>query len=105
MFPFAIEAGVDAREFYEYTIIEINLTIDGYRKKLATKAAMDYKLADLIGASVNRLLSKNAKMPTLHEAYPGLIAPERPAQQDWRVAKQRLLQYAEANNAKRRGVK
>lgn len=105
MFPFAVEAGIDAREFWYYTIAEINMTIEGYKKRLATQAAMDYKLADLVGASVNRLLSKGAKMPSLEEAYPGLIAPGRPIQQNWQTAKQRLLLYAEAHNAKRRGEK
>ena len=107
MFPFAVEAGIDAREYYFYTITEINITIKAYKQRLATKATMDYKLADIIGASVNRLLSKNAKMPTLQETYPGLIVPESPSrkQQDWQIAKERLLRYADAHNAKRRGVK
>lgn len=103
MFPFAVEAGVDAREFWLYTLPELNATIAGYRKRLATKAALDYKLADLIGASVSRLLDKNGKMPLASEAYPGLIEPERPKQQDWQAVKARLLQYAAAHNAKQRG--
>lgn len=105
MFPFAIEAGIDAKEFWYYTIPEINGTIEGYKKRLATKAAMDYKLADLIGSSVARLMSKTAKFPKLAEAYPGLIAPEVPQTQNWQVAKERLLRYADAHNAKRRGNK
>lgn len=105
MFPFAIEAGIDAKEIWYYTIPEINAAIVGYKKRLATKAAMDYKLADLIGSSVARLMSQNAKFPKLAEAYPGLIEPERPAQQNWQVAKERLLRYADSHNAKRRGEK
>ena len=107
MFPFAVEAGIDASQYWYYTIPELNATVEGYRKRLATQAAMDYKLADLIGSSVSRLMSKNGKFPTLEEAYPGLIEPRRPTQQqqNWRVAKERLLQYANAHNAKRRGDK
>lgn len=105
MFPFAIEAGIDAREFWYYTIPEINAAIKGYQKRLATQAAMDHKLADLIGSSVSRLMSKGAKFPSLADAYPGLIEPERPKTQNWQVAKERLLRYADAHNAKRRGNK
>lgn len=105
LFPFAIEAGIDAREYWYYSIPEINATIAANRKKLEIKARMDHKLADLIGASVGRLLSNNAKFPSPAEAYPGLIVPERTVQQDWRLAKERLLRYADAHNAKRRGEK
>lgn len=79
------------------------MSIEGYKKRLATRAALDYRMVDLIAPSVNRVLSKNAKFPSAAEAYPGLIELERPAQQDWRIAKERLLRYAEAHNAKRRG--
>jgi len=63
---------------------------------------MDHRLADLIGLSVNRLINKNATFPSLSEAYPHLLEEGRSEKKDWRVVKQRLLQYAEANNSKRR---
>lgn len=105
LFPFAVEAGIEVDKYWHLTIVEINVAVAAYKKRLATKAAMDYKLADLIGSSVSRLLNKGAKFPTIYEAYPGLIEPERPKEQDWQIAKERLLRYAEAHNAKRRGVK
>lgn len=104
MFPFAVEAGIDAREYWEYTLLELNVTVAAHRKRLETKAMMDYKLADLIGASVSRLLDKNAKFPTPAEAYPGLIAAGRSQEEiQAEKTKQWLLKYANAHNAKRRG--
>lgn len=84
------------------------MTIKGYHKRLATRAAMDYRMVDLIGSSVARLMSKDAKFPTLEQAYPNLLSSGRPAEQtdeDIKTAriKNWLLTYAEANNAKRRG--
>lgn len=107
LFPFAVEAGIDAREYWFYTITEINTTIIGYRKRLATKAAMDYRMVDLVGASVGRLIDKSIKFPTFNEAYPAFqsdLKPGRSEPQDkYLIIKDRLLRYAEANNAKRRG--
>lgn len=108
MFPFACEAGIDAREFWLYTVEEINMTIEGYKKRVATRAALDYRQADIMAMSINRIIAKDARFPTFNEAYPGFALEEqedtgRPKQQDWRIAKARLLQYAEAHNAKRRG--
>ena len=49
-----------------------------------------------------RLINDEAEYPSLKEAYPGIFSDivEEPVQQDWRLAKARLLQYAEANNKK-----
>ena len=67
---------------------------------------LQYKLADLIGASVARVISNKAKFPSLYEAYPGAFDEEREAeskrQQDWRITKERLLQYTAAHNIKQK---
>ena len=107
LFPFACEAGINAREYWLYTIEEINMTIMGYRKRLATQATLDYKQADLMASSLSRLMDKNAKFPSISQAYPGLIEPERPQEEDKekQLAKTKawLVQYAMANNARRTG--
>jgi hypothetical protein len=103
LFPFAVEAGIDAREYWLYTIKEINITLEGYKKRLATRAAMDYKMVDLIGSSVGRLLSKDAKFPSMAEAYPGLIDAGRSKEleEEAKLAKTTawLYQFAERRNA------
>lgn len=107
LFPFAVEAGIDARDYWFYTITEINTTVIGYRKRLATKAAMDYRMVDLMGASVGRLIDKGVKFPSFKEAYPAfqeeMNSGRSEPQEDYRIIKDRLLRYAAANNAKRRG--
>jgi hypothetical protein len=82
LLPFAIEAGIDAREYWLYSIAEINATIAAYKQRLKTKASLDYTLANLIAANVAASFSKNGKVPSIYEAYPNLIEFERPKQQD-----------------------
>lgn len=72
------------------------------REQLRTKerAAFDYRLAELIGASVSRLFK--GKYPEIYDAYPGIFEREPLRQQDWRIAKERLLQYTQQHNRKRK---
>ena len=57
---------------------------------------MDYRLANLIGSAFC------GKFPAIHEAYPGLF--EEPDKvQDWRIAKERLMRYAEGPRIFRQG--
>ncbi len=63
------------------------------------RAAWDYRLAELIGASVSRLFG--GKYPPIQDAYPGMFeAVER--RQDWRIAKERLMDYAARHNQRRK---
>jgi len=118
----ALECGVNVFTFWNMTYGEIVDVIKTSNKmklaKLKEKANLDHALAELIGLSVSRLLDKNAKYPTLFEAYPELFKEEsekkkleEPIQQDWEIAKARLMAYATNHNKKRgeedkrRGVK
>lgn len=69
--------------------------------KMKENALNTYVLADLIGASVARLMDKNAKYPTIDKVFPSLFEPQEPKQQDWRNAKDWLMKYADAHNKKR----
>ena len=110
MLPFALQVGIDVREYWSMTYGEIADTISAYKdnEKLRIRevASFQYSLANLIGLSVARLMNSDAEYPSLKEAYPTIFADMEdavPVQQDWQVAKARLLQYAEANNKKERG--
>ena len=85
------------------TLGEITGAIESHARRqeraLQERAAMDYRLAELIGRSVSRLYG--GKYPDASEAYPGILEPAEPQVQDWRIAKERLLQYSEAHNRKR----
>lgn len=70
------------------------------------KAIMDYKLAGLIASNVSTLLSKDAYIPSLVEAYEFLFQVEKKiqdeikAEREMKIWKQRMLDYAETHNRK-----
>lgn len=107
MLPIALQCGIGAREYWELTYGEIVDTIEAYnaieKRRTQESAALVHQLANLVGISVSRLVDKDAKYPELHEAYPTLFEvpePQKPVQQDWRIAKERLMRYAQAHNKK-----
>lgn len=85
-------------EFWESTIAEIRDRMESHKRceiaKVKQQAAMHYRLAALVSSAIA------GKLPPIHEAYPGIYDPPE-AKQDWRVAKVRLLKYADAHNRKR----
>lgn len=68
------------------------------------KAAFDYILADLIGRSVARLYSSNAKLPEITEVYSGLFDTqelrEKRQKQVEELSALRFKQFAQAYNKK-----
>lgn len=103
MLPFAIEAGVPVREYWLLTLYEINASIKGYQQRLQTQATLDYIQADLIAASVGRLLDKKIKYPPKEKAYPALFKEDSRSQKiTTEVAKQRLMMFAAHHNEKMR---
>lgn len=104
--------GISHFDFWELTYGEIVELLQANNKKekkrLQEKAVFDYNLSQLIGQNVQAMLSKDAKLPKLHEIYPSLFdEPEEKEnpQPDWQQAKQWLLKYSKAHNQKRKGVK
>ena len=86
------------------TLDEITDAIESYTRRkereLQERAAMDYRLAALVGRAVSCAMV-GGKFPEPAEVYPGILEPAKPQAQDWRVAKERLLQYSAAHNRKR----
>ena len=67
------------------------------------KAQYDYQLADLIGISVSRLISSNAKYPDIADVYPTLFEKEEePVVKDdtMTISQNRFLAFAQAHNAR-----
>ena len=62
------------------TFGEVARKVESYNKmhkiQAQEQAIRDYKLADLIGHSMARLHSSNAKMPTIDKVYPELFSSE-----------------------------
>lgn len=86
------------------TIGEVTRELESFNRReqmrIKERAAFDYKLAELIGASVSRLFK--GKYPEVYDAYPGIFERQPVRQQDWRIAKERLLQYSQQHNRKRK---
>lgn len=96
------------------TYLEITTAIKAYNNKqkyeMQKKASMDYVLADLIGSSLSRLFSKDAKYPQIHDVYPHLFKEEKQKQekqpqqqQHWQIMKERINAYA--SQKRKRGEK
>lgn len=69
----AIKIGIKEKEFWEMTIAEVKREIEGYNYRQQVKASYDYQLANLIGISVGRCLSKSVKFPEIEDCYPSLF--------------------------------
>jgi hypothetical protein len=111
LLPTALRCGITVLEFWEYTIGELILIIGQFgireKERLQERAGFNYSLANLIGLSVARLMDKEAKYPPIHEVYPTLfdgVIQVAPAEEDWRIAKDRLMRYANAHNKKQEVV-
>lgn len=80
---------------------------------MKSKAQFDYTLADLIGISVARTVSKEAQFPSIEKVYPNLFEEEmaeiRKQQAEEEAAitnsKNRFLEFALKHNAKMKAQK
>ena len=68
------------QEFFQSTLKEVIQCVEAYKtqqqNKLEEQAFFSWQTANLIGISVARLLSKDAKYPKLEEAYPFINGTE-----------------------------
>lgn len=104
----ALYCGISINDFWDLTIAEIKLIVKVENQKTENRTKEEarkiYSLASLIGvafASNNPLCNGKVKYPKIYEVFPSLFEAEKPQQQDWRIAKERLLNFANAHNAKR----
>lgn len=105
-----MERGIEEELFWSSTYGEINRKIKSIQamelNRSRERAAFDHKLADLIGISVARLLSKEAEYPSVEEVYPSLFEmdeeekAQREADRQAAIIKARLMEYASWHNNK-----
>ena len=102
--------GLSRQEFYNSTLKEIMQCVDAYKQqqqnKLEEQAFFSWQTANLIGSSVARLLSKDAKYPKLEEAYP-FVKDSKPQEEEnseltaeERKFSAQMLEWAMAMNRK-----
>lgn len=69
--------GLTEFQFWDMTVAELNRYADSYqrvqKKKAQERAFADYRLADLIGYSMARLYSNEAKYPEIYDVYPAIF--------------------------------
>lgn len=59
------------------TLAEIERWQEGAIFRLKSKAQLDYTLANLIGVSVGRMMSKDVQYPNIEDVYPNLFEKEK----------------------------
>jgi hypothetical protein len=79
------------------------------KRELQDKAKLTHILAYLVGHSVARIYSQNAKMPTIYEAFPSLFEQteaerEQQANATMEISALRFMQFAQAHNSKKGGA-
>jgi hypothetical protein len=110
MYPTAIACGVDPERYWDMTYGEIVAAIEGYKTRrkleLEAKAAIQYEHATFLGGVISRVLGGKNKIPSLQEAFQSVFGeyqePKIKKQQDWRVMKERVSNFAEIQ--RRNGV-
>jgi hypothetical protein len=109
-----LDIGINERDFWGMTFAEITRAAEHWERKqkrdLQERARLTYILADLIGHSVSRVYSQDAKMPTLYEAFPSLFDPPSKAEEEKQaeamaeISALRFMQFAQAHNKKKGGT-
>lgn len=104
--PLCIRYGMNINAFYRYTIFEIktylNAKIEKENDEFKNQAIVSYRLADMIGASVARLFSKQAKFPKIEKVYPGIFESEEKKIDPAEQYKADLFAWANNHNEKLR---
>lgn len=108
MLEAAIYYGISIEEFWRLSIADIQLTMEARQKKeedrLKLRLESIYFQAVMAGVATsfyNPIGKGVEKIPELYECFPELFKYE-PKKQDWRVAKDRLLRFADAHNKQAR---
>lgn len=95
-------------EFWEMTFAELDRAIDSYKRKrkleAQEKAHYDYILGDLIGRSLSRIYSSDARYPQIYDVYPSLFdkesIEEAQQQRTMELSALKFKQFAESFNKK-----
>ena len=107
-----MDIGISEGDFWQMTFAEIERAAEcwqrRHKREQQDKAVFVHILADLIGHSVGRIYSQDAKMPTLNEAFPTLFEKteaeqEKQAEATAEVSALRFMQFAQAHNERKGG--
>lgn len=101
-----INYGMDEEKYWNNTLAENIRFEDGYKWRLQTKAQFDYALANLIGVSCARMMSKDVEFPAIEDVYDGIFEKKKEVmtfEQEQDIATQnsvnRFMEFALKHNA------
>lgn len=92
----AINCGLSESDFWNMTKIEVERYLEGANWRMKVQAQFYYSLADLIGVSCARIMSKDVEFPTIEQVYPNLYS-EAPGQEQEVIEEQKDM-TASVNN-------
>jgi hypothetical protein len=72
-----INYGMDEEKYWNNTLAENMRFEDGYKWRLQSKAQFDYALANLIGVSCARMMSKDVEYPAIEDVYDGIFEKKK----------------------------
>lgn len=104
----AINCGLSESDFWNMTKIEVERYLEGATWRMKVQAQFYYSLADLIGVSCARIMSKDVEFPTIEQVYPNLYLEPTSGQEEEVIEEQkdmtasvnRFLEFAMAHNSK-----
>jgi hypothetical protein len=100
--------GLEEEKFWNTTVAEIQRYMEGAVWRMKSQAQFDYSLANLIGVSVARIMSKEVEFPPIEQVYPELFEAVAEEQKQEEIATQNsinhFMEFAMKHNAKMRGV-
>lgn len=104
--PYALEAGMTARDFWESDIGEITSTINAYTQRMKRRLAENYNHASMI-ATFTRQAFAGRDFPSLETLYPKLFGEqqtEKPKENpnNWIRFKEEFTDYSNKFNKLRR---
>lgn len=84
-----LENGIWLEGFWDMTVGEIADYSKAFLAREKAKAIMYHRLGYLIGHAFH----KPSAYPALNDIFPNLFEEEKPQKQDWRIMKDRIMQY------------
>lgn len=98
----AIKAGIDPREFWDYSYQELCDYLDAYKQLKEEEAEAEmykiYTISALTAKFVNTAI-QGKKLPDIYDVFPTL--PRKQPEFDWKLYEQQFLQYANGYNSQR----
>ncbi len=99
--PTAIQSGIDVREYWDYTLGEINTVIKAKKELMEAEEKSSiskmYITASMTAQFVGRMLNGKS-IPSLYELFPNVY--EQP-EMDWKVYQAQFMSFAEEHNRQR----